>query len=125
MLRQDEFVYFLVLLVLYEGRHCLMAMRDFSYARDGWRPVIRFFLPFYSVYLISLILIIRYSYNFARPFIERGETSSLFSAVIDALTPFLITSVLIAVLTNLFAHWLVNKDAIRPDEIVEDVPHEE
>ena len=114
LLRPDEFLIFLGLLFIYEGRHCALAVYDFYLPRGEWLPILKFFLPFYSSYLLFLILVIRQAYYFTRPFVERGDLSNLAVAVENVVAQILIIGVLVAVITNLLAHWIINKDAIRP-----------
>lgn len=116
LLRPDEFIFFQILLFIYEGRHCLFAMYDFYLPRGEWKSVLKFFVPFYSSYLFFLILVIRLSYHFARPFIEQNEISGLLQAIESNVVQILVYSVLIAVIANLLSNWMVNKDAIRPPD---------
>lgn len=116
LLRTHEFHAYMILLLAYEGWHCVRAIYDFHLYRGEWRSVLKFFVPFYGTYLISLFLVIRSGYFFARPLIERGEYQNLLLAIESIAAPLLIQGIIIGVITNLLAHWLVNKDAIKPSE---------
>lgn len=113
-LTPGEFTGFLILLVGWETARCLNAIYDFANYRYDWNVGILYFVLFYSIYLFVLWLVIRFSYHFASPFTERHDYAGLFSALEDQLGPIVIGVVGLGIVTNLFAHFLVNKDSIMP-----------
>jgi hypothetical protein len=117
ILSRHEFTGYLVLLLGFEGWHCFTAVLTFGRYREEWRSVLKFFVPFYGTYLFFLWLVIRQSYHFTIPFTENSDYSNLASALETTLGPVLVGIVALGVVTNLLAHWLVNKDALEPNTI--------
>jgi hypothetical protein len=114
ILTPHEFGGFIILLLAFEGFRCCRAIYDFAGRRGEWRSVLKFFVPFYGTYLFFLWLVVRQSYHFTIPFTENNEYTNLATAVEMRVGPIVIEVVALGIITNLLAHWLVNKDAIEP-----------
>jgi flagellar biosynthesis protein FlhB len=111
----QEFRAFLVLLLLWESWHCLKAVYNFASYRGEWKSVIKFFGSFYAIYLVFLFFVIRLGFYNTQPFVEKGNLSELFINLENLLVSIIINILIIGVLSNIFAHWLINKDALKPD----------
>jgi hypothetical protein len=116
-----EFLAFLALLLLWEGSNCLSAVLDFSSYRGSSAKIWLFFGSFYTLYLLCLFIVPRFSYRFARPFFVKGDIRGLLSSIESMLVPFLISVVVIGVLGGILTHWFLNKDAIAPEVMDDDL----
>lgn len=114
ILTPREFTGFLILLVGVEAVRCLKAIYDFSQYRYEWSIALVYFSLFYAAYIFVLWLVLRFSFHFTNPFTENHDYSALFSALEAQLGPIVIGVLGLGILTNLFAHLLVNKDSIMP-----------
>lgn len=115
ILTPHEFTGFLFLLLGTEGLRCLKATYDFARYWDNWKAT-RPFAVFYFMYLIFLALVVRRSYHFAIPFTSQGDYQGLWSALEPEIASFLIYVLLMAVASNIIAHFLVTKDSSPVDE---------
>lgn len=107
---------FLILLLMWQAVNCIHATIEFAQFRRA-KTVWAFFGSFYLFYLVCLVLVIRYAYRLTYPFSSTGDLSGLLRSVETSIVQLIIEVVVIAVLSGLFTHWLLNKDPLKPTDL--------
>jgi hypothetical protein len=113
-----ELLAFLSLLLLWQGMNCAKATYEF-YSYRGDKSVFKYLVSFYGVYLLCLFLFIRYGYRLSYSFASKGDWKGLLSSIESAVVPLIIGTLILGVASALFAHLLINKDALKSEESFE------